>query len=165
MDAYRLFSNCFPNSETRFYSNSSGLASLHVAPSPDIFWKQIQRDLTKLPPEFDRAITKVVLTGDESITNPQFQATLRDALHEIVNSSHLPTNDQSEIDIAALVQGVTNSERLPDPIYAAARGAALYARWRHESLFYCYEEDICDAQRHRERNGLSEESLHRMELK
>lgn len=40
-----------------------------------------------------------------------------------------------------------------DPLFAAARGAALYARWRQEAPYDCEEEEKCEEQRQREREG------------
>ncbi|RYP37318.1 hypothetical protein DL767_002961 [Monosporascus sp. MG133] len=40
-----------------------------------------------------------------------------------------------------------------NPLFAAARGAALYARWRQEAPFDCIEEEECEERRKLEREG------------
>ncbi|ODM17951.1 hypothetical protein SI65_06739 [Aspergillus cristatus] len=42
-----------------------------------------------------------------------------------------------------------------DPTFAAARGAALYGRWRQEAPLGCVERDECEEERQREREGKS----------
>jgi len=165
MDAFRLFSHGLFGSETRFFSNASGLANLDVAASPAAFWKQIQQDLVKLPMEYLTHMTKVVLTGDESIATPEFQRTLKNALHEVSMSRVSTFKDHRNLDVDALFDAAIETSGLQNPVFAAARGAALYARWRQESPFFCYETDICETERERERQNSSKESVEMMELK
>jgi hypothetical protein len=44
---------------------------------------------------------------------------------------------------------------LVDPVFAAARGAAIYARRRQEAPADCVELETCEEKRNREREGKS----------
>jgi len=55
------------------------------------------------------------------------------------------------VDLDLLVNGGLDV----DPTFAAARGAALYARRRQEAPFGCVERDECKEEKQREREGKS----------
>jgi hypothetical protein len=46
-----------------------------------------------------------------------------------------------------------------DPLYAAARGAALYARWRQEVPWDCVEGEGCNDERERENAAIGSGEL------
>jgi len=48
---------------------------------------------------------------------------------------------------------------LEEPLFAAAKGAALYARWRQEIPWGCWESDKCEEGRRKERGETGEQYL------
>jgi hypothetical protein len=126
----------------------SGLDNLENFDSPSTFWAHIRTQLLALPSRYPKPITKLLLAG-ESATDDMFLKVLRDALSEIRGPSHNLLLDQS-------ADGDVN------PTFAAARGAALYARIRQEKPFDCSEPKRCEAERQRQR---SNENTVRTELK
>ncbi|OQE72643.1 hypothetical protein PENNAL_c0094G02519 [Penicillium nalgiovense] len=94
-------------------------------------WDRLRSQLQILPREYEDTITHLLLAG-ESATHPRFLAILRDSMTEI-----LP--------------GPVNIELAMDPTFAAARGAALYARRRQEVQSDCVEESECEEMRMHER--------------
>ncbi|KAJ5193325.1 hypothetical protein N7449_009467 [Penicillium cf. viridicatum] len=94
-------------------------------------WGRLRSQLQILPREFEHPITHVLLAG-ESVTHPRFLATLRDSLSE-------------------LSPDVVNIKLTIDPTFAAALGAALYARRRQEVQSNCTERSECEDTRLHER--------------
>ncbi|CAG7559029.1 unnamed protein product [Fusarium equiseti] len=88
----------------------------------------------------------VLLTG-ENATHPDFLRALRTAL---LGSGYM----QREGDGGKKVSFAHEMERSAaiDPIFASARGAAQYARWRQEAPIGCEEQDRCEEERRREWN-------------
>lgn len=120
------------------------LAQAEVSDSAS--WGQLRRDLLVLPGESSGPITHVLLAG-ESATHPRFLAILRDALADISLTPsigpQLTTSDSRDL---------INLETIIDPTFAAARGAALYARRRQEVQGECTEPAGCEIERSRERS-------------
>ncbi|KAJ5781749.1 uncharacterized protein N7518_010232 [Penicillium psychrosexuale] len=96
-----------------------------------ILWDRLRSQLQILPREFEHPITHLVLAG-ESVTHPRFLTTLRDSISE-------------------LSPDVVNIKLAMDPTFAAARGAALYARRRQEVQSNCTERSECEETRLHER--------------
>lgn len=94
--------------------------------SADTLWDGLRTNLLALPQETPGPITHVLLAG-ESATHPRFLAILRDALAEMSLTlsvgPQLTTRDSRDL---------VNLETIIDPTFAAARGAALYARRRQD---------------------------------
>lgn len=114
------------------------------------YWQGLEQKL--VPGDSDYPIS-VVLVAGESIEAPKAREALRKALENI------PTRGSKlEPSLATYVQ----------PIYAAARGAALYARWRQETPYGCAEVRACERQRERERGVVSHNegsTIAKLELK
>ncbi|KAJ5244009.1 hypothetical protein N7489_004105 [Penicillium chrysogenum] len=94
-------------------------------------WDRLRSQLQILPREFEHPITHLLLAG-EGVTHPRFLATLRDSMSE-------------------LSPDVVNIKLAIDPTFAAARGAALYARRRQEVQSNCTERSECEETRLHER--------------
>jgi hypothetical protein len=82
----------------------------------------------------------MVLLGAENGTDAGFLATLRDALDELGPGEGV--TGPLDVDVAAVA----------DPIFAAARGMAMYARRRQEGPGHCRERWKCIERRDKERN-------------
>lgn len=87
----------------------------------------------------------MILLG-ESATNLDFQNALKDALAQVTMLPAAEVNLQIGAE-----QPDTSSDLVGDLVYAAARGAALYARWRQEVPWDCTEQEGCRDERRRER--------------
>lgn len=91
-------------------------------PSESDLWVHLRRGPLVLLRESPGPITHVLLAG-ESATDPRFLAILRDTLADIWLTCsigpQLTTSDSRDL---------INLETIVDPTFAAARGAALYAR-------------------------------------
>ncbi|CAG8888068.1 unnamed protein product [Penicillium egyptiacum] len=98
-----------------------------------VFWDRLRSQLQILPRESEYTITHILLAG-ESVTHPRFLASLRESMSEL---SLGPATAKIQLAI--------------DPTFAAARGAALYARRRQEVPSDCYEKLECEEMRLRER--------------
>lgn len=98
-----------------------------------VFRDRLRSQLQVLPRESEYTITHILLAG-ESVTHPRFLASLRDSMSEL---SLGPVTAKIQLAI--------------DPTFAAARGAALYARRRQEVQSDCYEKVECEEMRLRER--------------
>ena len=94
-------------------------------------WDRLRSQLQIVPREFEHPITHLLLAG-ESVTHPRCLATLRDSISE-------------------LSPGVVNIKLVMDPTFAAARGAALYARRHQEVQSNCVEQSECEETRLHER--------------
>ncbi|EXA32352.1 hypothetical protein FOVG_16398 [Fusarium oxysporum f. sp. pisi HDV247] len=84
----------------------------------------------------------ILLTG-ENATHPAFLQALRSAL---VGNGFL----QRESDSGEKISFVHEGGAVIDPVFASARGAAQYARWRQEAPIGCEEQDRCEEERRRQ---------------
>ncbi|CAK1358762.1 uncharacterized protein RHO25_002187 [Cercospora beticola] len=127
-----------------FFDSKLGLDNMPQFPSEDAYWDSMRDKL--VPPRnsvYGRPITHVIV-GGEAAMMPGFRNALREAL---VNASV----SQSAVDAI-----INTDESCPFPLHAAARGAALLARWRQEARLHCFEMlGDCNEQRARERDGRS----------
>jgi hypothetical protein len=126
------------NTEDRHvFEWSAGLEALPSHPSADAYWDHVRdtiKSFVQSTTEFraSRLFTTVLLLG-ESATDPDFLRVLRDTLREIQGSEN-PT----AFDI----------DRVVDPLYAAARGAAEFAKRIQEAPpNNCIEDKGCVRQR------------------
>ena len=126
-----------------------GLDGWNVS-NPTQFWTRVQSHLRTLPWEHPRPITQLFLAGD-SVKNEIFLKALRDALAEVSTQLGHTVQLDSSIKVA--------SPHLVDPVFAAARGAAIYARRRQEAPADCAELKACEEKRNREREGKSRPKL------
>jgi hypothetical protein len=94
---------------------------------------RLRSQLQILPRESKYTVTHIFLAG-ESVTHPRFLATLRDSMSEL-----------------SLDSATAKIQLAIDPTFAAARGAALYARRRQEVPSECYERGECEEMRMHER--------------
>lgn len=111
----------------------------------DALWARLRSQLSVLPKDYPYPITHFLLAG-ESVTHPHFLATLKDALAEILPPS---------LDFQKVLDEDPAMSKIVDPTFAAARGAALYARRRQEVQSDCDEYPRCEDIRRRERMRLS----------
>ncbi|KAJ5524102.1 hypothetical protein N7494_010752 [Penicillium frequentans] len=121
-----------------------GLDRLLQTSGSDALWARLRSQLSVLPREYQRPINHVLLAG-ESVTHPHFLATLRVVLSEILPSS---------VDLQNVLDADPAVSKIVDLTFAAARGAALYARRRQEVQSECKERPICEDIRRRERTRL-----------
>ncbi|KAF5687078.1 hypothetical protein FDENT_5551 [Fusarium denticulatum] len=118
-----------------------GLAASEDKPN---FWARVTERLQGFcgtVPEGFRLDT-ILLTG-ENATHPAFLQALRSAL---VGNGYL----QRESDNRGGISFVHEGEVVIDPVFASARGAAQYARWRQEAPIGCEEQDRCEEERRRQ---------------
>lgn len=115
---------------------SYGLAGINNSTSPDEFWARvgsyIEDTAQQILDSTDKPFTDLLLLGDNG-THPEFLRVLRESLAGLT------------VDNVAI-------KTIVDPTFAAARGAALYARWRQESPYGCMESQNCAGKR-QEREG------------
>ncbi|KAJ5219689.1 hypothetical protein N7468_008893 [Penicillium chermesinum] len=137
----------YTSDRTQVFDFDIGLDRIEQAePSDHSLWDQLRRDLLVLPREAAGPITHVLLAG-ESATDARFLAILRDSLAGVLltpSSDHQITIGHSKSQI--------NRETIIDPTFAAARGAALYARRRQEVQSECTESAKCEKERAKERS-------------
>ncbi|CAI7677294.1 unnamed protein product [Penicillium pancosmium] len=123
-----------------------GLDRILEADDPDLLWARLREEITTFSRSSEFRITGFLLAG-ESTTNPLFQANLKDALAEL---SEL--NIEPKMAPFALM-GPVHGEKPMNLTFAAARGAALYARRRQEVQCDCSESKKCELSRQKERSG------------
>ncbi|KAF5724456.1 chitinase [Fusarium mundagurra] len=113
-----------------------GLAASEDKPD---FWARVTERLQgfcgTVPKGF--RLDTILLTG-ENATHPAFLQALRSAL---VGNGYL----QRESDSGGSF--FHEGETVIDPVFASARGAAQYARWRQEAPIGCEEQDKCEEER------------------
>lgn len=123
------------------------------------FWSYVGDKLAILPRE-SRSVPTRLLLGGENATDPEFLRVLMDVLGQtpaqVLNIFGGPNNTGS-------LEGF-DGEVFHDPLFASARGAALYARRRQEAPFDCLERDECERERQRQRESKST-ALGKTELK
>ncbi|KAF4331780.1 chitinase [Fusarium beomiforme] len=108
------------------------------------FWARVTERLQGFcgtVPEGFRLDT-ILLTG-ENATHPAFLQALRSAL---VSNGYL----QRESDSGEKISFVHEGGAVIDPVFASARGAAQYAKWRQEAPIGCEEQDRCEEERRRQ---------------
>lgn len=142
--------NAFSNTaDQHLVDFAAGLDSLTSYASTAAYWAHVRAQLRSTLESATgwgrRPITKVILLG-ESATNLDFQTALKDALSGV---TMLPSAEVS-LQVSA-EQPEMSSDVVADPVYAAARGAALYARWRQEVPWNCTERETCEDERRRDR--------------
>jgi hypothetical protein len=125
---------------------------LHTYHSPSAYWADVHDHLQTLPSavaERGRPISAVVLLG-ENAAMPEFLTVLRDALSGVGVTTKVMTWDEDcdhETQMSADGEGKrmvrARLEAVADPLWAAARGAALYARLRQEVPWNCMEATEC----------------------
>ncbi|KAF5672421.1 chitinase [Fusarium circinatum] len=110
---------------------------------PD-FWTRVAERLQGFCDTFPEGfrLDTVLLTG-ENATHPAFLQALRSAL---VGNGYL----QTESDSRGKESFVHERGAVIDPVFASARGAAQYARWRQEAPIGCEEQDRCEEERRRQ---------------
>jgi hypothetical protein len=129
-----------------------GLSMLPTYQSPSAFWADVHSHLQILPSAVaakGRPISALVLLG-ENAAMPEFLTELRDALSRVSVTTE-PVAANMDCDDETEFKAGTGSGRIPwarsdavaDPFWAAARGAALYARLRQEVPWNCAELDEC----------------------
>lgn len=113
---------------------------------PAAFWDRVRQHILGLPWEYP--LTHVLLAG-ESANHDQFRAVVVDALAEL--STRFPqTNTQDYRSLNTTINSITAGTAV-DPTFAAARGAALYARRRQEVQGGCTESTRCESYREEQR--------------
>ncbi|KAI0004847.1 hypothetical protein F4779DRAFT_58711 [Xylariaceae sp. FL0662B] len=128
-----------------FADLGAGLDRLGEFASEEAFWEHVHGKLVRMAWRAPARLTLVMLAG-ENATHPRFLRTVRDALVE----SGYATGDHGETqDDGLLVLG--DEHGITDPVFASARGAAQYARWRQEAPFGCREDSECEEQREKQR--------------
>ena len=125
---------------------------LHAYDSPFAYWADVHDHLQTLPStvaEQGRPISAVVLLG-ENTGIPEFLTLLRDALSGVGVTTKAMMWDQDrdhETQVSADGEGKrmvrARLEAVADPLWTAARGAALYARLRQEMPWNCIEATEC----------------------
>ena len=110
---------------------------------PD-FWTRVTDKLqgfgATVPEGF--LIDTILLTG-ENATHPAFLQALRSAF---VGNGYL----QAGKDDWGPLSFVHEGEAVVNPVFASARGAAQYARWRQEAPIGCEEQEKCEEERRRQ---------------
>ena len=120
--------------------------------SPSAYWADVHSHLQILPSAVaaqGRPISALVLLG-ESAAMPELLTELRDALSRVsITTEPIAVNmDRDDEAQAKVGKGGgripwAKSDAVADPLWAAARGAALYARLRQEVPWNCAELDEC----------------------
>jgi hypothetical protein len=127
-----------------------GLDRILEADNPDLLWARLREQIKRFSLSSEFRITGFLLAG-ESTTDPLFLTNLKDALAGL-SEPHI----ESKIVPFALMgsaQGENPIEKPMDLTFAAARGAALYARRRQEVQCDCSEPEECTLLRQKERSG------------
>ncbi|KAF5718961.1 hypothetical protein FGLOB1_1375 [Fusarium globosum] len=116
---------------------------LATSENPD-FWARVTERLQgfcgAVPKGF--RLDTILLTG-ENATHPAFLQALRSAL---IGNGYLQGESDSKVKIPYVPEGGA----VIDPVFASARGAAQYARWRQEAPIGCEEQDRCKEERRRQ---------------
>lgn len=129
-----------------------GLSALESYPSPSVYWSGVHEQLQTLPDAAaygGQPISALVLLG-ENTGMPEFIEVLKDAL----SGAWKTTVEAAEGGDKEAQQGArgnhgklhANVEKTADPLWAAARRAALHARWRQELPWNCDELPECFAE-------------------
>jgi hypothetical protein len=136
----------FANDEIQTLDFELGLDSILEADNPDLAWARLRERITSFFLSSEFRITDFSLAG-EGTENPIFLANLKDALAGL---SKLHT----EPIIAPFgLMGFNHGKEAMNLTFAAARGAASYARRRQEVQCDCSELEDCESSRQKERSG------------
>jgi hypothetical protein len=148
-------------SDIRLAAPQLGLLMLPIY-SQSAYWAGVRGHLQTLPQVAARRghpITAVVLLG-ENAAMQEFLTILRDALSEIgitsepiIYRENALENDKSENVDWDRGKASTARLKVADPLWAAARGAALYAQLRQRFPWNCKERKEC---RNHTESGASE---------
>lgn len=114
------------------------------------YWADVSAHLAELPRAAalrGRPITAVVLLGEHG-DMPELADALRDALAGLNIAQPSPSQEHDKSEAAASAANpVARIVGVTEPLYAAARGAALYARVRQEVPWDCREPERCKDER------------------
>ncbi|KAI2616701.1 hypothetical protein GGS26DRAFT_443826 [Hypomontagnella submonticulosa] len=137
-----------------FVDVEAGLDQMERYATPDAFWAHTQKQLEAGVRQSSSPLTKVMLTG-ENATHPDFLAVLKDAL---ARGGYSAGEGAIRLEV---------DERVGDPTFASARGAAQYARWRQEAPIGCKERRSCEEGREKARrsDNSQESKPERLELR
>lgn len=134
----------FANDEIKSIDFELGLDRILEADEQDLLWARLRAQIKGFALSSGFRISDILLAG-ESATNPLFLANLKEALSELLDFYIEPR-------IAPWVfMGSTHEQKDIELTFAAARGAALYARRRQEVQCDCSESKECESPRQRER--------------
>lgn len=134
----------------QLFDFDAGLDTLEDADNilnSSIFWDYIRAQMFIHSTSLKQPVTHILLAG-ECALDTRFRAVLADALAELDTSAEF----RFDVDMVA------------DPTFAAARGAALYARRRQEVQRDCSELPKCEIQRREERKGRERSGRGKSEL-
>lgn len=126
-----------------------GLDAMDAFKSPDAYWKVIQDQLIAQLRASE--IDMIMLTG-ENATHPDFRQAIRKAVEGIRHNLWVTKYGVGYGHRFRAVWLVDSEGDQVNPAFAAARGAAQYARWRQEAPVGCREFQSCDEERARERD-------------
>jgi hypothetical protein len=130
---------------TDFSSALSGLNGIVSFHSSNDYWNAVEYGLSPGNLSSGDPVTHILI-GGEAAEMPEFQSALREALAK----ASIPTE-------LIGARGDDFGEPVP-PLFAAARGSALLARWRQEAPLNCWEDlKHCREQRKRERRSMLRE--------
>ena len=169
LDRYKAPLEHHEDTEVRLVNFELGSSKIPSNTERD-YWDLVKQALQKPCSNCDCQLTKLVLSG-ENATNSVFLNVLRDALNINLRSPrlepstedviHVPARETAEDDISK-IKLEEHLNRMADPTFAAARGAALYARIRQVAPVLCMEKTECSSRRDQERDHTIAEN---MELK
>ncbi|USW54907.1 hypothetical protein Slin15195_G082260 [Septoria linicola] len=133
-----------PHHEWYSFDIGSGLESMASYDSEEAYWRTVSAKPKS--PKVRTPITHVLIGGEAGNFAP-----LREALRDALENAPL----------AEAYGGVTSAfaGEPVSPLYAAARGAALLARWRQEAPMGCWEHSACKERRGRGRGAIVEGPL------
>lgn len=137
--------------EERLVDFSAGLDAIDNFESHTAYWAHVRNRLQTLLLKLPIRLTMVLLAGEKA-THTGFLISLRDALME---SEYVLGDNEGQVLVIGDEGGVI------DPVFASARGAAQYARWRQEAPIGCEEPQDCQGQRAKE---ISHSEGERLEL-
>ncbi|RGP69683.1 hypothetical protein FSPOR_4495 [Fusarium sporotrichioides] len=135
--------SAFPRFQPRPGDRAFADLNLGLATSDDVpdFWARVTERLQTfcgtVPEDF--RLETILLTG-ENATHPTFLQALQNAL---VGNGYL----ERESDSGGKISSIYGGAAAIDPVFASARGAAQYARWRQEAPIGCEEQDRCKEER------------------
>ena len=125
----------------QFINSSLGLQEISRFPSPAKFWNAICEQLKVLPRSSaigGHPITALVLSGERA-SMPEFRQALKHALFSL----ELPSiaDGAGTASLGRRLEAMLDTP--VDPLWAAARGAARYARIRQQVPWDCEEGEQC----------------------
>lgn len=130
------------------FDQSAGFENIGSFRDEAVYWTYVSGKL--VPHNVENHITRVFVVGGAA-GHPGFHEALRSAL--------------KDTSVSAEALASAWSTKCRDALYVAARGAALYARWRQENFLACDEPSDCEPNREIKRARLIEvEALGRDEL-